>query len=139
LAAGYTCRPQRAISVLEIGGTADPIMPYDGGAIGFTHRRSSVLSVDATIAFWARNDACAANAPVTALPLQTSPDGTSIQRTLYGGCRDGTAVVLYTVQGGGHTWPDGWAYLPKALIGPTSRQLDASATIVAFFLAHPMR
>jgi polyhydroxybutyrate depolymerase len=42
-------------------------------------------------------------------------------------------VVLYTVTGGGHTWPGGEQYLPSALIGATSRQFDASQVIWRFF------
>lgn len=61
------CRPQRAISVLEIGGTADPIMPFGGGEVR-------------TAAFWARNNGCA-RVPVTAaLPPIAPNDGTSARR-----------------------------------------------------------
>jgi polyhydroxybutyrate depolymerase len=136
-----TCRPQRAISVLEIGGTADPIMPYDGGAIklGPSPSRGLVLSVDATVAFWANNAGCAPAAVSTDLPAIAPPDGTSVTRSLYHGCRDGAGVVKYAIVGAGHTWPDGPQYLPKALIGVASNQLEASQTIVQFFLAHPMR
>jgi polyhydroxybutyrate depolymerase len=37
------------------------------------------------------------------------------------------------VDGGGHTWPGGPQYLPRAMIGPTSGQFDASTTIWDFF------
>lgn len=50
-----------------------------------------------------------------------------------------TAVVLYTVTGGGHTWPGGLQYLPEGVIGRTTTQFSASAESWEFFRAHPRR
>lgn len=135
---GPSCRPARPIAVLQISGTADPLVPYDGGNV-MSPRHGEVWSAPRTVAFWAQVDGCAPSPAATALPLETAPDGTTIERTSYRGCRQGTAVTFYTVRGGGHAWPGGFAYLPRWIIGPTSDQLDASATILEFFLAHPQR
>jgi polyhydroxybutyrate depolymerase len=131
------CHPQRAIPELQIGGTADPIMPFSGGQIVLLGRdRGEVLSADRNAALWAANAGCNPK-PVTApLPPVSPADGTSVTRTVFTGCRPGTNVVQYSVIGGGHTWPDGRPYLTRAIIGITSNQLDASDTIVRFFLAH---
>ena len=48
-----------------------------------------------------------------------------------------TEVAFYIVQGGGHTWPGGFQYLPEAVIGRTSRDLDANRIIWEFFKEHP--
>jgi len=134
-----TCRPQRAIPVLEIAGTSDPIMPYKGGEIVVLGtKRGQVLSAAQTISFWATNAKCGAPSSVSLPPIAPA-DATSVTREEYGGCAEGSAVELYTVIGGGHAWPGGPQYVSKAFIGIASTQLDASATIVAFFLAHPMR
>lgn len=131
------CSPQRAISVLEIAGTDDPIMPYAGGEIELLGMaRGAVLSFDATTQYWAQNAGCEAKPQVTALAPIAPADGTSVQRAAYQGCRDGSAVVAYTVKGAGHTWPGGEQYLPRALIGISSTQLDATQTIVDFLLSH---
>ncbi|NKY29434.1 hypothetical protein [Nocardia gamkensis] len=62
-------------------------------------------------------------------------DGTSVKiETAL--CPDDVGVVLYTVTNGGHTWPGGEQYLPKALVGAVSRQFDASEIIWQFFAAH---
>jgi poly(3-hydroxybutyrate) depolymerase len=37
-----------------------------------------------------------------------------------------TELVFYQMDNGGHTWPGGKQYLPQAIIGGTSRALDAS-------------
>jgi polyhydroxybutyrate depolymerase len=44
-------------------------------------------------------------------------------------------VVLYTVTGGGHTWPGGMQYAPPFLIGRTSRDFSASEAVWKFFSA----
>ncbi|HKZ79296.1 MAG TPA: hypothetical protein VJ124_13425 [Pyrinomonadaceae bacterium] len=50
-----------------------------------------------------------------------------------------TEVVLYTIEGGGHTLPGGRQYLPERLIGRTSRDLEGSQTIWDFFEKHLAR
>ena len=132
------CHPERALPVLEIGGTADPIMPFDGGTIVvFGRNRGQVISFAQDGAFWAKNASCSATPTTTPLPAIAPPDGTTVTRTSYTGCHAGADVVEYSVNGGGHTWPDGVPYLPKFVIGKVSHQLNASETIVQFFLAHP--
>ncbi|MCX6008557.1 MAG: hypothetical protein NTW48_00675 [Chloroflexi bacterium] len=54
------------------------------------------------------------------------------------GCQDGAEVVLYAIEGGGHTWPGGLQYLPELVIGKTSREFNASEVIWQFFKEHPM-
>jgi polyhydroxybutyrate depolymerase len=43
--------------------------------------------------------------------------------------------VLYTVDGGGHTWPDGTARARQ--FGRTCRDIDATELIWQFFQQHP--
>ena len=43
-------------------------------------------------------------------------------------------MVLFSVHGGGHTWPNGEQYLPEGIIGKTTRDLDASEQLWDFFL-----
>ena len=45
------------------------------------------------------------------------------------------ANVLYTIQGGGHTWPGGKSML-EWFLGRTSRSIDASSQMWAFFREH---
>jgi polyhydroxybutyrate depolymerase len=135
------CHPARPIPVLEVGGAADPVMPFTGGEIkllGF-NRGTAVLGAEQTISMWANNAKCKGPSPFAALAPIAANDGTSVTRTSYVSCVKGSNVVLYTVIGGGHAWPGGRQYAPRFIIGRASRQLEASQTIVAFFLAHPMR
>jgi polyhydroxybutyrate depolymerase len=46
-------------------------------------------------------------------------------------------VVLYTVRGGGHTWPGG-SPLPEWFVGRTTASIDATSLMWAFFSEHPL-
>jgi polyhydroxybutyrate depolymerase len=61
-----------------------------------------------------------------------------VTRIAYTNCADDAAVVLYRIEGGGHTWPGGQP-LPEWFAGPTSRSIDASSEMWAFFEAHPLK
>lgn len=126
------CGTAAPVSVVAIQGTADPYVPYDGGGAG--RRGGAVLSAEGSADFWARVNGCAAP-PNTDPPTDTVTDGTRVRRASWPGCAEQRAVVLYTIEGGGHTWPGG----PSAAgrVGRASRELDATGTIWAFFQRHP--
>lgn len=140
--ANITCEPTHPVSVLQIDGTDDPIVPFDGGAVksfGGAGKGGEVRSNAQAVNFWAKHDRCTAQEPSTALPRLSWTDKTNIERTNYTQCEGGAEVVNLVVQGGGHTWPGGPQYLPRFIIGTASKQLDASRTMVEFFLTHPKR
>ena len=122
------CSPKHPLPALLIHGTLDPLVPAAGGPL----EGEPVLATAATVSRWASLAGCSPTPTVTALPTLVN-DGTSIQRSTYAGCKSGVQVIFYNVIGGGHCWPDGLQYLPRAIIGVTSRNLDASATIWQFF------
>ena len=63
-----------------------------------------------------------------------------VTRIEYTDCADDAAVVLYTVKGGGHTWPGGKATpMVEWWVGATSRSIDATRLMWAFFREHPLR
>lgn len=134
-----TCHPQRPVSVLQIEGTSDPIMPYAGGKVysfAGLGEGGNVLSTEKTMALWARLDGCSGPSQSENLPPQSTSDTTRIARQRFTGCRNGSQVELLNVEGGGHTWPGGMQYAPRFIIGKTSGQIDASETIVDFFLGN---
>lgn len=128
------CSPARAVPVLLINGTDDQLVPWDGESVRFGRRRlGKMLSVPELTRFWVRQNACA-DAPQIAYLSDIDPDdGTRVVRQHSTHCRDGADVVLYEVQGGGHTWPRGVQYLPRWFIGRVSQDLDANAVIWEFF------
>jgi len=113
------------ITVILMHGTLDPILDYDGyGGSG----GNATYSVDETIAFWCGVDNITTE-PVETVWGPTSKDSTVVHRYVYSGETDGTEVILFKVEGGGHTWPGGPEYLPEFVIGKVSTHIDGSALI----------
>jgi polyhydroxybutyrate depolymerase len=137
LGTGVRCSPALPVSVMEVHGTADPLVPYDGGEMTGRGGTSTIVSVASTVDRWRTINGC--TAPGETLQLPDNGDGTSVTKTTWSDCEIGSAVVLYTVTGGGHTWPGGLQYLPEGAIGRTSTQFSASTESWEFFRAHPRR
>ena len=129
-------KPASPVSVLMLQGTADPLMPYSGGG-GADGRRGDVLSTDAAVKLWVGINGCGAEPQVTNLEDADPKDGCKVVVSRWTNGLAGTEVVLYRIEGGGHTWPGGLQYLPARLIGPVCRDFDATAVIWDFFKAHP--
>lgn len=129
--------PEEPVSVLVLQGTDDPLVPYDGGGIGFFGGRGTIVSTKRAIDLWVAHDGCGAEPAVEDLPDRDPEDGTRIHRSTWTGGKNGTEVVLLRIEGGGHTWPTGPQYLPRSVIGRTSKDIDATAVIWEFFAGHP--
>jgi len=128
------CLPSRSISVLVISNTADPLVPWGGGEIQLGLRRfGKVLSVPETVKFWSTHNQCSSPPSIIWEPDRDPKDGTRVRKELYNPCRESTEVVLYVIEGGGHTWPGGLQYLPEWIVGKTSRDIDANEVIWDFF------
>lgn len=133
------CSPVNHVSVLAINNTDDPLVPFEGGNIYGKFRRinlGKVLSVDESIALWVNLNGCSEIPVVTEVPDIDPGDGTRVTVKQYLNNNDGTEVILYIVEGGGHTWPSGLQYLPARIIGKTSRDIDANEVIWHFFKNH---
>jgi polyhydroxybutyrate depolymerase len=131
------CSPVRPISVLVISGTEDRLVPWDGGSV--IGGRGQVLSVPDSVKYWVTYNQCSATPEVT-MEADTDPqDGTRVRKEVYGQGKDGTEVILYAIEGGGHTWPGGYHYLPEAIVGRTSRDIDANTVIWDFFKNHSLK
>jgi polyhydroxybutyrate depolymerase len=48
----------------------------------------------------------------------------------YTNCNQGAEVILYTIEGGGHTWPGG---VPIPIVGKTTEAIDATEEMWRFF------
>lgn len=127
------CKPSKAVPVMVIHGTQDPIVPWEGGPVAGFEDFGKVLSVRGTVAFWVANNRCRTN-PVTSKEPDGDPaDGTQVRKELFLDCADQKEVALVSVEGGGHTWPGGFQYLPERFIGKTSKDVDANQLTWEFF------
>lgn len=123
------CSPSQPVSVMAVHGTADPVVPYDGGTMNGRGGVSDIVSAPALAERWRALDRCPG-------PLVSDPASTGeVQEMTAAGCADNTEVTLVRINGGGHTWPAGRFSLPTDVVGPTSFALDASAVTAQFFAA----
>jgi polyhydroxybutyrate depolymerase len=120
VAGGYShqppCRPARPISVLEIHGTADPVVPYFG-----PRRRPTSDGVPPFVNGWAARDRCKPRPTNAKIASRTT-------RFSFSGCADGVVVEHIRIAGGRHQWPG--ANPPDP--GPPAT-ICASCTVWRFF------
>jgi polyhydroxybutyrate depolymerase len=124
--------PFTPMTMILMHGTDDPILWYRGyGGTG----GPLTFSVDMSIAFW-----CGINGinmtstePEVTTWGPTAEDSTEVTRYVYSGGTDGAEVILFKVEGGGHTWPGAMLpYPPHPLLGElgeVSTHIDGSALI----------
>ncbi|HSS61380.1 MAG TPA: PHB depolymerase family esterase [Candidatus Limnocylindrales bacterium] len=112
-----SCSPSRAISVLEMHGLQDDVVPYNGGVVGglayFPPTASNMQQ-------WATRQGCTAGPATTTDGITTTSTWTL--------CRDGATVMLDAIAGAGHSW-----FSPAEMQG----EPDASQTVWNFFSHAP--
>ena len=122
------CSDPKPVPMISFHGTADPMVPYTGGT-SWVH--GPFPDVSKWTANWARRNRCGPR------PIESAV-AADVTRREYTNCADDAAVVLYTIRGGGHTWPGGEP-MPEWFVGPTSRSIDATSQMWSFFREHPLR
>jgi polyhydroxybutyrate depolymerase len=91
------CNPSHKTSVLHIHGTADAVVPYNGGV-------ATGASVEMILEKWRNYLGCAQGTTTIDLPNTNLFDLSSAQRITYSAC-GGQALEHIKVSGGGHQWP----------------------------------
>jgi len=124
VAGGYSsldvCRPQHRVSVIEIHGTADKVVPYKGKP------PDGRGSVPGFLALWRHIDGCSGN------PAQRR-FGPATEQYTWSSCQDGTQVEHLKIYGGGHAWP-GATPADTAWTAPIS----AASAVWAFLRGHSL-
>lgn len=140
--AAVTCHPSRPLPMLIMNGTADPLVPYEGGRGSSYFAADGFWSTDETLAFWRKLNGCeTGDANVSDLPDRAPTDESTVTR-ISSHCPRGHDVVLYRINDGGHRMP-GFApdvRFPKfaaRLLGPQNGDIDGAETIWAFFRQFP--
>ena len=124
------CADTLPVPMISFHGTADPLVPYEGRGPSWLSPQP-FPSVTEWTANWARRNRCAPN------PIE-SVVAADVNRLEYTDCVENAAVVLYTVLDGGHTWPGGRP-MPEWIVGTTTRSIDATRQMWAFFGEHRLR
>ena len=100
--------------VISFHGTADENVPFE--------------TAPPAMADWANHNGCGTDIDETQV-------STNVTRESYSGC-GANDVVLYVIDGGGHTWPDAEDYAPGGGAGPTTHEINANDLIWQFFEQH---
>ncbi len=114
------CAPTEPVSVVEIHGTNDQTIAYEGA----TFEGTAHPSAQQTVAQWARYDACSDAPTVTeaALDLDRAQAGKETNMLRYDACAPGGAAELWTIAGGEH--------VPEL-------SSSFSEAVIDFLFAHP--
>jgi polyhydroxybutyrate depolymerase len=112
------CRPSRPVPLLDIHGTDDPVVPY-GGRTPTVEWPLPMPPVPTWLAGWAARDGC----PGDPAAFLDTPQATGFR---WSGCRDGSEVVHYRINGGDHQ-------APRTIAGRPFAQV-----VWDFFAAHPL-
>ena len=133
------CKPANPVAVLAINSDTDPLVPFNGGDVTgpFGKKKlGKVLSAFESVMFWVKSNGCSSNPVVTDEPDKDPEDGTRVQKQQFTNGKNNCEVILYTIKDGGHTWPGGYQYLGKWIVGKTCRDIIATEVIWEFFERH---
>lgn len=114
------CKSSRAVPILEIHGTADNTVPYNG--------TTGIKAIPALVAFWAAKNGCNPTPQINQVANTNTADGATAEHHIYSTSTGDALVEHFKVIGGGHTWPG--SIFP---IGVTCQDFNASKEIWRFF------
>ncbi len=138
LEAEASCRPARPVPLLMVNGTEDKLVGWDANEVRLLWKHMGrKRTVPETVAAWTALDGCKGEPAHEDLPDADPKDGTRWSLSAWRDCQGGAEVLLYKVDGGGHTWPKGGIYLPR-VVGRTSQDVDFEPLVWEFFKRHPL-
>lgn len=134
-AANSQCGDQAlAVAAMFINGTADPILPYDGGAMASS--RGAVLSAAQSVDFWVQHNSALSTPEISALANLNNDDDSSIEQHFYPNAANGAEVMLLKITGGGHISPSieqRISNLAQFILGPQNGDIEMAEQVWSFF------
>ncbi len=125
------CKPTRPISIIHFHGTADQFAPYHGGAGKRSMPGQNFNSVKGTIDAWKKIQHLQSVKPLV------SKGNTKISIQSFRSRK--AEFKLYTLDGGGHTWPGGqFGFLGKRFLGEMNMNISANDIMWEFFKEHTL-
>jgi polyhydroxybutyrate depolymerase len=120
-----------------INGTADPLIPYNGGEGILTPANSgdqfTMMAAEKLVQKIVTLNHCTQRATVCTMANADVTDGCTATKYTYTGLN--ANVIFIKITNGGHTWAGGPQYLPKFIIGKVCRDFKAEDEIFKFFLS----
>ena len=115
-----TCNPATPRPIMQIHGTADSVVPYDGNIW--------MAKVEDVVDLWVAKNECDTEAIITPVEDVNTTDGSTAEHYIYKNGTNGAEVEFYKITGGAHTWPSSALVLPG-----TNLDFNASQKIWEFF------
>ena len=91
------CNPTHPTPILQVHGTDDGVIPYNGGAWTWP--------IDDLLQYWTGYNNGNTDPITMAIPDNNTSDGSTVEHIIFGGGDVGTTVEHFKVTGGMHTWP----------------------------------
>ncbi len=130
--------PETPIPAVFINGTADPMLPYEGGIIGNppdpTH--GTCKPVEETINFWVKLNGCNTTPETETLPDLDTEDSSYIKKYFYDNPENDNDVLFYKVIGGGHAAPSiaqQYSEIWTSYVGPQNHDMETVYVLWDFF------
>lgn len=94
------CNPQHPTPVMQIHGTSDGTVPYNGALW--------TKSIDAVVNYWVAFNHTNTVAITTSVVNTNTTDDSTVESMIYAAGDSCCSVIHYKVSGGDHTWPGAW-------------------------------
>lgn len=117
------CNPTHPTPVLQIHGTSDIVIGFNGNQIAGSKPVQDVLD------YWINYNQCDTTAVVTNMPDSDPNDGSTVELYEYKNGWHGSTVELLKVNGGAHEWPG----------NAGNMDISASLEIWKFFSKHELK
>jgi len=114
------CNATHPTPIMEIHGTADTTVPYDGNAF--------MDPIEDVMAFWVDFNGLDTEPSVEMLEEVSTLDGSSVEHYVYTNAENTLTNEHFKVIGGAHTWPSASFFFPG-----TNYDINASVEIWKFF------
>ena len=115
------CNPSHPTPVLQLHGTSDPTVPYNGSP-------TWTLSIDDVIDYWVGINNCNTTPIITTIDDNDPSDGTNVEHYVYSGGDNGVTTEHFKVYNGEHDWFGVWGNM----------DINSSIEIWKFFSKYDM-
>lgn len=120
----YYHRNPIKVSVMQVHGTADKVVDYDGKAEGYA-------SAASTFQYWVEHNGLSAQKETQRVFNSDKTDSTSV--TIREASDKQASVSLVTIKDGGHTWPGHDFFNIGFPLGKTTKDVDINKVMWLFF------
>ncbi len=122
------------ISALFMNGTLDLFVPYDGGQI--LGDRGLVRSTDESVTHWVIRNQTDTTPIIENFDDINNSDNSSVQKFTYLNGLNNTQVILYKINGGGHTEPsiiENYSQAYLNIVGEQNKDIEMAQEVWKFF------